>query len=103
MHPHAPVWLASSIASLLVLPLRLPGQTAQLSGVVRDPSDAVIASAKLTLTNQDTEVSRSTITNGDGVYIIPFLQPGMYRLLIEDTGVESERKSYILLEVSQEA
>ncbi len=88
---------------LLLLPLRLPGQTAQLSGVVKDPSGGVIVTAKITLTNQGTEVSRGASTNGDGVYLIPFLQPGMYRALIEATGFQAESRSDVRLEVGQQA
>src|SRR5260370_11341204 len=101
--PLRSVSLASTIAILLLLPLRLPGQTAQLSGVVKDPSGGVIVTAKITLTNQGTEVSRSATTNGDGVYVMPFLQPGVYRALIEATGFQAESRSDIRLEVGQQA
>src|SRR5260370_41555470 len=101
--PLRSVSLASTIAILLLLPLRLPGQTAQLSGVVKDPSGGVIVTAKIALTNQGTEVSRSATMNRDGCYVIPFLQPGVYRALIEGTGFQAESRSNIRLEVGQQA
>lgn len=49
------------------------GQTAQLSGVVRDPSQAVVTGASILVRNDGTLVERVTLTNNEGVYDVPFL------------------------------
>src|SRR5437763_16790742 len=63
--------LASSIALEIA-----QAQTATLSGVVRDPTQAAIVRASVTLVNNETEARRLTITNGEGAYSFPLLLPG---------------------------
>ncbi len=93
-----------TLASLtLVVCIPLGAQSAQLSGVVKDSSGGVIPEATLTITNQETEINRNAKTNKDGVYVIPFLQPGAYRALIEASGFQTESKLDIRLEVGQQA
>jgi len=54
---------------------------ARISGRVTDPTDAVIAGAECRITNLETNVSITTTTNQDGIYVIPGLRPATYRLL----------------------
>jgi hypothetical protein len=78
----------SLAALLLCLPLRMAAQTglATLSGTVTDPSGAVIAKASVTVTNEATNVAQKTQTNGAGVYVVPALPPGLYRMVVEHQG-----------------
>jgi hypothetical protein len=59
---------------------------ARISGRVTDVSGAVIAGSECTITDIDTNVSTSTTTNEDGIYVIPGLHPADYRLTIEKEG-----------------
>jgi Carboxypeptidase regulatory-like domain/TonB dependent receptor/TonB-dependent Receptor Plug Domain len=59
---------------------------ARVSGRVTDLSGAVIVGAECTVTDIDTNVSTSTTTNEDGIYVIPALHPAVYRLTIEKAG-----------------
>ena len=52
------------------------GQTAQLTGTVSDQSAAVVPGAKVTATNVNTGVARSTVVNQSGNYLITALLPG---------------------------
>ncbi len=54
--------------------------TAQISGAVQDQSGAVLPGAEITATQIDTGVSRTTITNETGYYVLPNLPLGPYRL-----------------------
>ncbi|PYS00813.1 MAG: hypothetical protein DMG16_14590, partial [Acidobacteria bacterium] len=54
--------------------------TAQISGSVRDQSAAVLPGVEITATQTDTGVSRMTITNEAGLYVMPNLALGPYRL-----------------------
>src|SRR5438045_7891312 len=54
--------------------------TSRLSGVVTDPSGALIPGAEIVLVNSDTNAQRSTLTDEQGRYSFPQLQPGTYRL-----------------------
>jgi hypothetical protein len=75
-------------AVLLLAAVAALAQTegARISGRVTDPSDAVIVGAQCTITNLETGVSTTTITNEDGIYVIPDLHPATYRLTIQMPG-----------------
>ena len=47
--------------------------TGSITGIVTDPSDAVVVGARVTAENTATSVKTSTKTNASGVYTISFL------------------------------
>src|SRR5688572_27371589 len=47
--------------------------TAQLSGTVRDESGAVLPGVTVTITQADTGFTRTVVTEGTGVYVMPNL------------------------------
>src|SRR6267378_3567554 len=63
------------------------GQTqsnaADLQGVVRDQSGAVVSGATVTARNPGTNISKTTTTNQDGSYLIVSLTPGEYEVTVE--------------------
>ncbi len=61
-------------------------ETATIAGRVSDPSGAVIAGATLHLVNIDKGTETITRTNGSGIYVIPSVQPGQYRIQVERDG-----------------
>jgi hypothetical protein len=66
--------------TLLFVPL-LPAQntvSGDLTGVVTDPSGAVLPNAQVTLTNNSTAQKTTTNTNAQGVYRFQLLNPGGY-------------------------
>jgi outer membrane receptor protein involved in Fe transport len=75
---------------LLVLAVAALAQreTGQITGTVRDPSGAVVASAKVTVKSATTGLTRDAATNGAGVYTVPSLPPGAYDVTIEATGFQ---------------
>src|SRR5580658_1447771 len=66
--------------------VRAQTESARISGRVTDPTDAVIAGAECKITNLETNVSTTTLTNQDGIYVIPDLRPATYRLTIQKEG-----------------
>src|SRR5689334_9697916 len=58
----------------------LVAQTAAISGVVTDPSGAVIPKAAVSVTNTQTGAKRSDVSDAQGRYSIPQLPPGTYSL-----------------------
>ena len=54
--------------------------TSQLNGSVSDVSGASVAGAKITLTDSDTGLRRSTTSNASGLYQFLDVPPGNYRL-----------------------
>jgi len=61
-------------------------ENARISGRVTDLTGAVIAGAQCKVTNIETDVSVTTITNEDGIYVLPDLHPVTYRLTIQKGG-----------------
>src|SRR3989442_896288 len=62
------------------------GFQGDLRGSVRDPGGAVVPGVEVTLTNEATNLSRTTITNDSGEYRFAALDPGSYRLNASLTG-----------------
>ncbi len=52
--------------------------TGQITGVVTDGSGAVVPGVTVEVTNQATGFTRNAVTELDGVYTIPLLNPGVY-------------------------
>src|SRR5438128_10751247 len=73
--------------------------TAQISGTVQDPSGAVLPGAEVTATQTDTGVSRMTITNETGSYVLPNLPLGPYRLEAGLPGFRTFVQTGIVLQV----
>ena len=55
---------------------------ASVQGTVTDPTNKVVAGAKVTLTDQATGVSRDTTTGGSGSYTFPEVAAGMYTVTV---------------------
>ena len=72
---------------------------AEMAGMVKDPSGAPVPAAKLTLTNQDSGVARTTPSDADGRYRFAALQPGKYSLKAEATGFKTETTTDLVLTV----
>ena len=68
--------LAYTVGAIFALSLAGFAQTVgQVTGVVTDPSGSIVVGATVTITNSQTNVSRTTTTNGAGNYAFPALQP----------------------------
>ena len=76
------------IALLLALSASLvDGQSgSKLTGRVLDPSDRVVPSAEIQVRNLATLTERTAATNREGIYEIPALPAGVYRMQVKATG-----------------
>jgi hypothetical protein len=79
------------------------GQTAEISGIVRDASGAVVPAAKVSVINQDTTATRATTSDGSGLYSIPALLPGHYRITVSADGFQTESRDDVTIETAQTA
>jgi outer membrane receptor protein involved in Fe transport len=73
--------------------------TATLSGTVRDASGAVVPSAKITLTNSGTGLSRTTDADDQGRYSLTNVEPGTYELRAEHAGFKAAVQKGVVLAV----
>ena len=89
---------------ILVDVVFLSAQTYQgrILGTISDSSGAVVAGAKVTIANVATGVSRSLMTNSDGEYLAPDLDPGSYRIMIEASGFKRAESNSVVLEVARD-
>ena len=78
-------------------------QTAQVTGRVSDASGAVVAGAQVTLTNQANGFKRETVSNSEGYYTIPLVQPGTYDVKVHVEGFKPVVRSGVVLNVEQVA
>ena len=73
--------------------------TAELSGRVTDTSSAVLPGVTVTMTQTDTQATRTAITDADGTYVISNLPTGPYRLEVSLQGFRSYVQNGIVLQV----
>jgi hypothetical protein len=84
------------ITCLVVMSAPALSQTFQgrVTGRILDPANAVVPAAVVTATNKDTGISTSASSNQNGIYVLPFLQPGEYTLSASHPGFKRyENKS----------
>jgi Carboxypeptidase regulatory-like domain/TonB dependent receptor len=77
--------------------------TGSITGLVTDPSGAVVVGATVTAQNTETGVTTTAQTNGAGIYTIRFLPIGTYTLLVDAKGFTSEQVTPFALEIDQTA
>jgi len=91
-------WLLIGLCSLHSLAW---GQltSGSLTGVVSDPSAAVIPGAKVVLTDTDKAYDYPGTTDGTGRYLITNLPPSTYEIRVEARGFKAHTQSGIILNV----
>jgi hypothetical protein len=98
----------SSVALCLVLAACLLPASAQLytgsiAGTVTDPSGAVVVSAHVTATDMDKGFKFSGKSDNAGRYLLRNIPPGSYGVSVEAPNFESQRKTGIVIAVTQNA
>src|SRR2546429_8319991 len=78
------------------------GSGATIQGLVTDPKRAVIPEASVTATNTETNLQRTAITGESGIYVIPNLPPGRYRVQVVRPGFKTSVHGGINLVVGQQ-
>ncbi len=80
-----------TVVSLLLAcaTLAAQGTTSRVTGLVSDPSGGVVPGATVTLTNEETTVSFTTITTDAGAYTFEAVQVGRYTIKVELQGFKT--------------
>jgi hypothetical protein len=93
--------LAGLVACLVALLLSAnvwgQGIFATLTGVVSDPSQAIVSGAKVTLTDATSGSVRETVTNGDGYFTFASVPVGTYNVSVEAQGFQTYKANGIAL------
>ncbi len=74
---------------LLVLPAFAQSDNSTISGIVKDPSGAAIANAKVVVKNEGTGFERQTTTNETGFYTVTNIAPGYYSVAVGGAGFKT--------------
>ncbi|HMY70330.1 MAG TPA: carboxypeptidase regulatory-like domain-containing protein [Blastocatellia bacterium] len=77
--------------------------TGSIVGNITDAGGAAVAGAKITITETNTGIARNAVTNSEGGYVMPYLQPGTYKIEVEKTGFKKISASDIRLATGQSA
>ena len=89
---------------ILTAPVALAQQaSATVNGVVSDPSGAAVPNAQIKLTNVNTAVVRTTVTNSSGAYGFLNVVPGVYKIEASASGFAGVAQPEVALEVDQTA
>ena len=77
--------LIALVAAVCLVPIGVVAQlaTGSIQGLVSDKTGAVVPNANITATNSATGVSRTTVSNNDGLYNVPNLPPADYTVTVE--------------------
>ncbi|MDP9159090.1 MAG: TonB-dependent receptor [Acidobacteriota bacterium] len=98
-----PLTFVLLFTALLVASVVNAQSTSSLHGTVSDPNGAVVPNASVDLSNPETGFSRSTKTDGQGVYQFLQIAPATYQLTVTAPSFGTVKRDNVVLEVSTPA
>jgi hypothetical protein len=96
---------ASRIVVLVLVAATAFGQasyTAQIRGVVKDQSGALVPHATIAITNDATGIVATAHSDEHGLYILTGLRPAVYTIRAEGTGFRPAEEKNVVLQVDQQ-
>src|SRR5712691_7621312 len=78
-------------------------ELAAVTGLVTDPNGRSVPGVTILITNLSTNLVSRAVTNDQGIYRVPSLQPGIYRMTLDKDGFKSIVKSGVELHVQDVA
>ncbi len=99
---HVP-WAVALLLMALALPAALHAQETRgkIVGRVTDTSNGALPGATVTVTDQARGTTASTATNERGLFEVPYLLPGTYRVEVELASFRTHLQSDVSLQMSQ--
>jgi hypothetical protein len=76
--------------------------TAQVRGVIKDQSGAMIIEATVTITNDATGISNTAHSDANGLYILTGLRPAVYTIKADKPGFRAAEQKNVVLQVDQQ-
>src|SRR5579862_1526108 len=92
-------WLISTCLCLALSFGLFAQAVSQISGTVKDATGAAIPGAQVTVTQTDTGVTRTAESDAGGVYSLPSLPLGPYRMEVKKDGFTTYVATGITLQV----
>jgi Carboxypeptidase regulatory-like domain len=98
------ILLGLAVLGLLVSPLLTRAQeNALISGTVTDKSGAAVIGAEVTVSSTGGNLTRTTQTNADGVYVVSALPAGTFDVTVTAAGFQKFQAKGVVLSVAQKA
>ena len=72
----------------------------EIAGFVKDETGAVIPGATVTVTHQETQLTRTTVSDAGGYYVFTALMPGAYNVDVELTGFRKWSQTGVRLDAA---
>ncbi|MBA3243306.1 MAG: TonB-dependent receptor, partial [Acidobacteria bacterium] len=91
------------VMTLILAPAGLAQTTSTgaLSGVVTDPTGAIVSGVAITAANASTGEQRTVSSQDNGAYVIPQLPPGIYQIEATKSGFKRATSSSIRINVAE--
>src|ERR1700758_1159284 len=100
------VWVVFGLVGVCVFTSAIAGYgqgvSATIQGTVRDSSGAVLPGVMITAISTETNLRREVVSNEAGLFSIPDLAPGKYRVQVSLPGFQTRVVENIELVVGQE-
>src|ERR1700741_3359316 len=82
-------WLGIALLALWMPQLTHAQGLSGITGTITDQTGAVVPDAKVTVTNNATNVVHTAVTTSQGAYFITDVNPGTYTVKVEKAGFET--------------
>lgn len=69
-------------------------------GRVADASGAVVPGAKVTVTNEETNLANEVQSNAEGNFVVPYLLPGRYKVAVTSPGFRRALREGVIVQVN---
>jgi hypothetical protein len=76
-------------------------QTGRVTGSVRDPNQATVPNATITVTNKATGLTERVTSDGTGGYVVPGLNPGIYEFSVAAPGFKTTVRAGVEMQVGK--
>lgn len=93
------MWIVGLVA-LVLAPAAFGQGTSMINGRLLDQDDAVLPGATVTVTGVTTGVARTTVTNSEGAYAMPGLEPGVYNVSADLPGFAPASRDRVTVTVN---
>ncbi len=93
---------ATLLFALSSLPIAAQTATATLSGTVTDQNGAVVPNSNVTIVSDATGLKRDAVTNDEGYFTVPLLQPGTYTVRAQHDGFKIVQVDSVVLNVGDQ-
>src|SRR6516165_9547390 len=94
--------LVAGVAGIATNAVGQASYTAQVRGVVKDQSGAMIPSATVTITNDATGIPTTAHSDANGLYILTGLRPAVYTIKADKPGFRPAEQRNVVLQVDQQ-